>query len=103
MASRSHLLKEPLIREKKLYLTILIILLIFPITPILNPTTTHLLVQCLYVISLHDTIYSKNDPLQPPPLTTQSTRRNPYRRLHSPCSHTTKARGLRHAANHINI
>eukprot|EP00069_Balaena_mysticetus_P000893 bmy_14920T0 len=74
----------------------------FPSTLILNPTSIQLRVQRLYMIGLHDSFYSKNAPLWPPPLTTQSTRRSSHRRLHSPCSRTTKTRGLRHATNHIN-
>ncbi|TKC53221.1 hypothetical protein EI555_007544, partial [Monodon monoceros] len=46
-------------------------------TPILNPNITQLLIQHLPMTSLHNTFYGKNTPLWPPPLTTQSTHRNP--------------------------
>eukprot|EP00069_Balaena_mysticetus_P021365 bmy_13335T0 len=74
----------------------------FPSTSILSSTTVQLLIQRLYMIGLHDSLYSKNTPLRPPPLTTQITRRSSYRRLYGPCSHTTKTQGLWHAMNHIN-
>ncbi|TKC38865.1 hypothetical protein EI555_019366 [Monodon monoceros] len=72
----------------------------FPSTPILDPSITQLLIQRLYMTSLHNSLYGKMTLLWPPPLTTQSTHRSLYRRLYSPCSRITKTRGLQHTTNY---
>ena len=68
----------------------------------LSPATIQLLLQRLYMTGLHDSLCSKNTPLQPPPLTTQSTCRSSHCRFYSPCSRITKTRGLQQATNHVN-
>ena len=66
----------------------------------LSPATIQLLLQRLYMTGLHDSLCSKNTPLQPPPLTTQSTCRSSHCRFYSPCSRITKTRGLQHTTNY---
>uniref|UniRef100_A0A8C6BTG4 Uncharacterized protein n=1 Tax=Monodon monoceros TaxID=40151 RepID=A0A8C6BTG4_MONMO len=74
----------------------------FPIITTLSPTTIHFLIQHPHMASLYNSFPSKNTSVRTTPLTTQSTRRSPYRRFDSPCSCTTKTWRLRHTTNYIN-
>lgn len=70
--------------------------------PVFSPNThTHLNSQT-YMISMHNSIHSKNTTIWLTPLTTKSTRRSTNRRINSPGSYSTKAWRLWHNTNHNN-
>ena len=67
-----------------------------PNSSILGTTNTQLLIQCLHMTSMHNSLYSKNTTIWTSPLTTQSPRRGPNCRLYGPCSNPTKTRRTWH-------
>lgn len=52
------------------------------------------------MVSVHNSLHSKNTFIRPAPMTTKSTCRSSNRWLNSTSSRTTKTRGLRHTTNH---
>lgn len=52
------------------------------------------------MISMYNSLYSKNSTVQPTPMITKSKCRCPYCRIHSSCICLTKPGGLQHTVNH---
>lgn len=67
---------------------------------ILNPASAKLLIQYFPMTGMHNSIHSKDTSIRPPLVTTKSTRRGPYCRLHSTCRCTPKTRRLWHDTNY---
>ena len=67
-----------------------------PNSSILGTTNTQLLIQCLHMTSMNNSLYSKNTTIRTSPLTTQSPRRGPNCRLYGSCSNHAKTRRTWH-------
>lgn len=74
----------------------------FIINPILNRTINSCLRQLAFMISIYNSIYSKNTSLWPPPMTTESPCRSPNCRINSLSSYLTKTRRLWNITHYYN-
>lgn len=61
-----------------------------------RPKTNNHLISQLYLTSMHNSLYDKNTPIWPTPVTSQSPCRSPHCRINSSCRSTPKTRWLWH-------